>query len=409
MMGIACRAAYSGPFTFTSQSRSISPGALSGSSLGSVTPALQNRMSMRPNRLTHSSIIRSLSSRRLTSVRTKRPACIVASSGCSTSARMRRAPSAAKRRALARPMPLAAPVITAARPASRPSGIRTQALPRGPESLDAELHDVAGGEEAGRLLPEPHTGRRSGRDHVTGKQSHELADVADERGHVEHQLLGRAGLLRLAIDLEPHGEVVHIRDFVRRGEKGPQRRERVAAIALHPLAAALELEGPLRVVVVQHVAGDVPQGGILFHVARAPADHDRQLDLPIGLAAALGDDDVIVRPGHSGRGLEKEDGLGGEGLSRFLGMVAVVQADAHDLARPAERGAESDVVSYGGRRATFLGEPARQPLDAIRLEECLVVVCAELRNVDSAAVREYHAGPLLSRCTEANEFHALTS
>src|SRR5438034_309559 len=208
MMGMACRAAYRGPFTFTSQSRSISPGVLSGSSLGSVTPALQNRMSMRPKWLTHSSIIRSLSSRRVTSVRRKRPDFIVTSSGSSRSARMMRAPSAAKRRALARPMPLAAPVITAVLPARRPSGIRTEALPRGPESLDAQLHDVAGGEEARRLLPEPHAGRRPGGDDVAGKESHELADVADERGHVEDQLLGRAGLLCLAIDLEPHGKVV---------------------------------------------------------------------------------------------------------------------------------------------------------------------------------------------------------
>ena len=43
----------------------------------------------------------------------------------------------------------------------------------------------------------------------------------------------------------------------RRREERAERRERVAALALDPLAAALELEGALGVVVVQRVAGDV--------------------------------------------------------------------------------------------------------------------------------------------------------
>src|SRR5437667_12036462 len=78
-------------------------------------------MAVKPPRLTHSSIIRSLPWRRLTSVRTKQPVFNVSPSGSSRSPRTRFAPSAAKRSALARPMPLAAPVMTAALPARRPS------------------------------------------------------------------------------------------------------------------------------------------------------------------------------------------------------------------------------------------------------------------------------------------------
>src|SRR5207237_3136791 len=73
--------------------------------------------------------MRSLSARRPTSTQTKRavpPACSISRTSASpaapcVSARTKRAPSRAKRSALARPMPLAAPVMTAALPARRPS------------------------------------------------------------------------------------------------------------------------------------------------------------------------------------------------------------------------------------------------------------------------------------------------
>src|SRR5207247_6833240 len=113
-------------------------------------------------------------------------------------------------------MPLAAPVMTAALPARRPSlTVGTELLPRRAESLDAELHDVAGGEETWRLLPEPHAGRRPRGDDVPGEESHELADVADEGRDVEDEVLGRARLLGLVIHLEPHSQVVQDRKSTR--------------------------------------------------------------------------------------------------------------------------------------------------------------------------------------------------
>src|SRR5947208_12876473 len=250
-------------------------------------------MAVKPPRLTHSSIIRSLPWRRLTSVRTKQPVFNVSPSGSSRSPRTRFAPSAAKRSALARPMPLAAPVITAAFPARRPGlTVGTEALARGAEALDAELDHVAVGEEARRLLAESHAGRRAGRDHVAGEERHELADIAHEGRDVEDQVLSRARLLGLAIDLEPHGEVMHVGNLVGRREKRAERREGIAALAFHPLAAALELEGPFRIVVVQDVTGDVIERGVPLDVACKASDHDRELHLPVGLGAALGDDDV---------------------------------------------------------------------------------------------------------------------
>src|SRR5437764_6149050 len=160
----------------------------------------------------------------------------------------RRAPAAAKRRALARPMPLAAPVITAALPASRPSDIGAHALPRGAEPVDAELDLVAGREVARRAVPQPDARRGARGDDVAGQERHKLTDVADEGRHVEDQLARRAALLGLAVHLEPELEIVHVADLVGRGEKRPERREGIAALALRSEEHTSELQSPMYLV-----------------------------------------------------------------------------------------------------------------------------------------------------------------
>src|SRR5438034_3808564 len=97
-------------------------------------------------------------------------------------------------------------------------------------------------EKARRLLPEADTGGSAGGDDVAGQERHELADVADERGHVEDEVLGRAGLLGLPVHLEPQAQVVDVGNLVGRREKGAEGRECVAALTLDPLPPTLELE-----------------------------------------------------------------------------------------------------------------------------------------------------------------------
>src|SRR6266480_103886 len=147
-------------------------------------------MSSRPYCSTHTSIMRSLSARRLTSAWTKhavQPACAIArttpspSASC-TSASTKRAPACAKRRALARPMPLPAPVMTAVLPSRGLLAVGTESLARGAQS---------------------HAPRCAGGNDVAGQERHELTDVTHERRHVEDELAGRAALLGLAVHLEP--------------------------------------------------------------------------------------------------------------------------------------------------------------------------------------------------------------
>src|SRR5690606_40860022 len=64
-----------------------------------------------------------------------------------------------------------------------------------------------------------------------------------------------------------------------RSHERPERRERIRALPLHPLTAALELESSLAVVVVQRVTGDVVERVGFGHVPSSPPDDDGQLHL----------------------------------------------------------------------------------------------------------------------------------
>src|SRR3989442_6692476 len=155
-------------------------------------------------------------------------------------------PSCAKRRALARPMPVLAPVMTAVFSLRSMLAVGTHPLACGAEPVDAKLDRVTVYEVTWRALAESHARGCAGGDDVPGQERHELADVTDERWHVQDELAGAPALLGFSVHLEPYPEVVHVPNLVRRGEQRSQRREAVAALALHPLATALQLERPLR-------------------------------------------------------------------------------------------------------------------------------------------------------------------
>src|SRR5205809_2528280 len=283
------------------------------------------------------------------------------------------APSRPNRRALARPMPVLAPVITAALPFKRPSARGTDVLASRAEPVDAELHLVPRDEVARRALAESYAGGGSGGDDVAGQERHELADVTDERRHVEDELAGRAALLGRAVHLEPQAQVVHVADLVRRSEEGPERGEAVAALALHPLAAVLELEGPFGVIVVEHVAGDVPQRLVPLDIRRAAPDYDRQLHLPVQLGAVSRDEDVVVGTADRAGRLAEEDRLVRDRHARLASVVAIIEAHAHDLARSAQRRPQPHAVGAHGRGRALPFEPARPPLEAVGSRECRVI------------------------------------
>ena len=109
--------------------------------------------------------------------------------------------------------------------------------------------------------------------------------MVDAEDHVG----GGAVLARDVVDRERQAQVLRVGDLVGGDQLRAERVERLAALALVPLAAALELELALRDVVREHVAGHVVArlgGGA--EVARRTADDDAELDLPVGLGRADG-------------------------------------------------------------------------------------------------------------------------
>jgi hypothetical protein len=88
--------------------------------------------------------------------------------------------------------------------------------------------------------------------------------------------------------------VLRVLDLVGRDHPRPDRAEGVAALALVPGAAALELVLALGDVVDDAVAGDVLERVGLVDVARLCADDDAELDLPVALDRVLRQHDGVV-------------------------------------------------------------------------------------------------------------------
>src|SRR5581483_11084706 len=130
---------------------------------GPATPALQTITSSRPHRDTAADTSRSTSSQREASASRKRPRTPSSLSvgsppstgSCRTSPTTTRAPSRAKRSAIARPSPEAPPVTTAVRPCSRPDTGSSLLCETRPPVRIADLRTFVVG------TPPPHVGGRT--------------------------------------------------------------------------------------------------------------------------------------------------------------------------------------------------------------------------------------------------------
>src|SRR5262245_41393456 len=169
---------------------------------------------------------------------------------------------------------------------ARASRCEHGALRLNAQAVDPQAQRLSGAQVRRRLLAEPDARRRPGRDHVAGVQAHEARQVADELRDAEDHRARVAVLVALAVDLEPDAQLLRVGHLVARHEVGPDRPERVAALALDPLTAALELEMALREIVDDAVAGDVLQRALGLDVLGARADDDAELDLPVDLLGA---------------------------------------------------------------------------------------------------------------------------
>src|SRR5439155_14433382 len=121
--------------------------------------------------------------------------------------------------------------------------------------------------------------------------------------------------------------------------------------------------------------------------------------------AATRNDQVVVGAGQRRGRLEEHDRLFRDVHAALGGMVAVIQADAHDLARPADRWTEPRGGVYA-RGARGVARPGGEPVEAVAAKERLVVIATEGRCVDARSIRQLEAWTFAAGLAEANQLHA---
>src|SRR5262249_19437480 len=125
------------------------------------------------------------------------------------------------------------------------------------QSLDAERDHVASFEEFRlRLHAEPDAGRRAGDDNVARLHDEILRAGPDDLPAIEDLRRGIAALAFLAVDVEPHLEILRVLKFIFGDEPGSERAEGLAAFAFGPLSGTLDLKHALRDVVGKAITGN---------------------------------------------------------------------------------------------------------------------------------------------------------
>src|SRR5215813_5580489 len=115
------------------------------------------------------------------------------------------------------------PGMTVVGKETRRSSRRNDLLALLAEPVDAERDDVADIEEGRRLHAEADAGRRARRDDVAGQQREELRYVGNALRHREDHGRGASGLAALAVDVEPHAELLHVRNLILGDEPRAER------------------------------------------------------------------------------------------------------------------------------------------------------------------------------------------
>ena len=258
-----------------------------------------------------------------------------------------------------------------------------------------------------RLESETDSGRGAGGNDIAGQECHELADVAHEEGDFENEICSGAVLFGFSVDLEPEAQGVWVGNFVCCGQPRTQRGEGVGAFAFDPLTAALELPGAFAVVVVEDIAGDMSHGIGLGDGAGGFSDHHGQLNFPVGFFRSGGNDESIVRAGEGGGGFEENDGFGGDGHAAFLRMVAVIEADADDLAGPCNRASKAGSRCNDRRGGGVVFDPRGEAVQSAGFKEGLVEIGGAGGNIDGGSVGEKDARFFRALGAEFDEFHGV--
>src|SRR5665811_228422 len=140
-------------------------------------------------------------------------------------------------------------------------------------SLLAQVRDAEGDGVAGLevfrlwLHTEAHARGGAGNDDVARLQDKKLRAVPDDMPAIEDHGFGIAALALLAVDVEPHVEILRVFDLVLGGYPRADWAEGLRAFALDPLPAALKLKTALGYVVGEAVTGEHVHRLVLRQIA----------------------------------------------------------------------------------------------------------------------------------------------
>jgi hypothetical protein len=117
-------------------------------------------------------------------------------------------------------------------------------------------------------------------DNVAPFQTHEVAQIRNEKRGLKYHRSCRSGLEALPIDLEPHGQAASLAHFVRRDEPRSNWAETIAAFTLIPLTSPFELKRTLGDIVANAVTGDRRLRRLLVDLPGPLLEQRQPSDLP---------------------------------------------------------------------------------------------------------------------------------
>src|SRR5215475_11505730 len=317
-------------------------------------PALLTRKSSRPKRRTARSTASRLvpgslmsPARASAAVPIERAKSSSSSESRGAASRTRRAPSAASSSAVARPMPLLAPLTMTTRPSKRamysplsgcraPSFVRATAVPglrQCPHAigeraysfdLDADL--VPFFEADRRFAKHPDACRRARENQVAWLECRGARDEADDVGNAKDHVRRRGVLHQDSVQRQPNPEILGIGNLLARHQSGTDRAERIKALCPHPLPV-LELKVARGDVIRAEIPRDVVQRLLAEDIPGPATDDDGEFGLVIRADVAR-NEYLVLRPDQRIWPFREQQGRLGYLQAGLGGVVAIVESNA---------------------------------------------------------------------------------
>ena len=208
--------------------------------------------------------------------------------------------------------------------------------------FDLDGHAVAGLQENRWGAGEADAVGCSGEDDGAGVEDGACGQKLDKGWDIENHVVGVPVLHDLAVEDGADGKVVGVRDLVGGDKNRAQWAEGGKGFATAPLAApAVTLPVASADIVGAGVAQHMIEGIFFADIVAGFSDHHGQFAFVVdGITIQLAwQDDRVARVLQGARILEEQHRIFGDSLFAFLGVLAVIEADAEDIAG-LERGEE---------------------------------------------------------------------